>query len=99
MSMKIHGIPRTLYWWQKLTYPRRQVPLTERGETQEQEFPWRMGRCRVFRLPLSRHAIAFGKWTGEQPRENVDGVPTLTFRVLDHPEDYYRGNVQEEPPY
>jgi hypothetical protein len=94
----IHPIWRTKYWWQKLTYPRRKVPLTEVGETQEQNFPWRLGKCRVFRLPLTRHAIAIGQWTGEQPHENVEGAPTLMFRPLDHPEDYFHvEDVQEEP--
>jgi hypothetical protein len=94
----IHPIWRTSFWWQKLAYPRRKVPLTEVGETQEQGFPWRIGKCRVFRLPFSRHAIAFGRWTGEQPHENVEGTPSLSFRQLDHPEDYFHA-VQEEEPY
>jgi hypothetical protein len=92
--MIIHPIWRTQRWWQKLKYPRRNVPLTEVGETQEQGFPWRTGTCRVFRFPFTRHAIAIGKWTGEQAHETVDGTPSLTFRALDHPEDYF--HVQDE---
>jgi hypothetical protein len=94
--MIIHPIWRTQRWWQKLTYPQRKVPLTEIGETQEQGYPWRMGTCRVFRLPFSRHAIAIGKWTGQQPRETVDGFPTLTLRPLDHPEDYFHVSEQDQ---
>ena len=93
--MIIHPIWRTQRWWQKLKYPRRDVPLTEIGETQEQGYPWREGTCRVFRLPFSRHAIAIGKWTGQQPHETVDGTASLTFRPLDHPEDYF--HVSEQP--
>jgi hypothetical protein len=90
----IHEIGRTKYWWQKLTYPKRKVHLTEIGSTQESGFPWRLGKCRVFRFPFTRHAIAIGKWTGQQPHENVEGTPTLMFRALDHPEDYF--HVQED---
>ena len=86
-------------WFQFLVYPRRDVPLTEVGETQESEFPWRMGKCRVFRLPFSTRAVALGKWTGFQPRETIDGQPTLTFRELDHWEDYARGPVQQNLDY
>lgn len=97
MILRIHRIwPTRDYWWQKLRYPRRNVPLTEVGETQEQGFPWREGKCRVFRIPFSTHAIAIGKWTGRQSHENVDGSPVLNFRVLDHPEDYF--HVQENTP-
>lgn len=92
--MRIRRIWLTDHWWQKITYPRRDVPLTERGETQESGFPWRTGECRVFRIPFTVHAISFGKWTGAQPHETVDGLSVLTFRVLDHPEDYF--HVQED---
>lgn len=69
--------------------------MTEIGETQESEFPWRIGRCRVFRLPLTPHAVAVGKWTGYQPRETVDGIPTLKFRTLDHWEDYVEQTTEQ----
>lgn len=85
--MRIHRLGR-VWWWQKLTYPRRSVPLSERGQTQESGFPWRIGQCRVFRFPMTRHAIAVGKWTGYQPRETIEGQPTLKFRQLEHWEDY-----------
>lgn len=90
----IHRLGRKR-WWQKLKYPRRNVPLTERGETQESGYPWRIGQCRVFRLPFSKHAIAIGKWTGFQPRETVEGQPTLKFRAIEHWEDVVHVEPQE----
>ena len=95
--MPIHYIWFTNLWFQFLVYPRKNVPLTEIGETQEAEYPWRIGKCRVFRLPFTRRAIAVGKWTGYQPRETVDGQTVLKFRVLDHPEDYYRVQQNKRP--
>jgi hypothetical protein len=86
------------FWFQRFVYPRHPAPLTETGLSQEREFPWREGRIRVFRMPLTRSAIALGKWTGEQDHENVDGIPTLTFRQLDHPEDYFHAVLDEDPP-
>lgn len=96
--MKIHRIWFTQRWFQFLKYPRRKgTPLTEIGETQEQGYPWRKGSCRVFRLPLSKRAVAIGRWTEYQPRETVDGEPALKFRPLDNPEDYF--HVHEGPSY
>jgi hypothetical protein len=93
---RIHRILWTSLWFQFLVYPRRNVPLTEVGETQEQGFPWRMGKCRVFRVPFTKRAVALGKWTGYQPRETIDGIPTLTFKELPHWEDYTRERVQQD---
>jgi hypothetical protein len=89
-----HPLPFS-FFWETLTYPPRKSPLMEGGLAQEEGFPWRTGKCRVFRAPFSRQAFAIGRWTGEQPRENVDGIPSLSFRPLDHPEDFY--HVQEDP--
>lgn len=94
--MKTYPIWPFNLWFQFLSYPRRDVPLTERGSTQESQYPWRIGRCRIFRIPGTRRAISIGWWTGYQPRENVEGTPTLSLRPLDHPEDYF--HVQEDRP-
>ena len=93
---RIHRIFWTQFWFQFLVYPRRNVPLTEIGETQESGYPWRIGKCRVFRFPLTKRAVAFGKWTAFAPRETVDGIPTLRFKQLDHWEDYVNGPVQQD---
>jgi hypothetical protein len=84
----IHHIWFTHFWFQFLVYPRRNVPLTEIGETQEAGYPWRVGRCRVFRLPLTRRAVAVGKWTSYIRREQVEGFTTITMRELPNWEDY-----------
>ena len=91
--MAEHNLPLS-FFWQTVTYPRRRNPLMEGGLAQEEDFPWREGRCRIFRAPFTRHAIAVGKWTGEQPHENVDGTPSLSLRPLENPEDFF--HVQEE---
>jgi hypothetical protein len=79
----------TPLWWEGTAYRRLPAPLTESVETQEDEFPWRVGRARIIRIPFTRKAMAVGRWTGEQPHEIVDGIPLLNFRPLDHPEDYF----------
>jgi len=84
----------TPLWGERFVYRRLPAPLTERGGGQEEVYPWRTGVCQFFRLPFTRQAIAIGRWTGEQPRENVDGIPSLMLRPLDHPEDYF--HVQNE---
>lgn len=93
---RIHAIWFTSLWFQFLCYPRRDVPLTERGESQEAEYPWRTGSCQVFRLPFTKRAVAIGKWTGYQPRETVEGQPTLTFKPLDHWEDYIGEHLRQD---
>lgn len=83
---------------ERFVYHRLPAPLTERGESLESGFPWRKGTCRFFRLPFTRQAIAVGRWTGEQPRENVEGIPSLTFRQLEHPEDYFHVDKAQARP-
>ena len=72
----------TQRWIQFLVYAHRQVPLTEIGRTQEAGYPWRVGKCRVFRIPFTTRAIAFGKWTGHQEREWVEGDMTFKMREI-----------------
>lgn len=93
--MATHSLWRTAWWWEPVTYRRLPAPLTERGTGLESGYPWRTGTCRIFRVPFTRKGIAIGRWTGEQPRENVDGIPSLTFQPLEHPEDYF--HVGQEP--
>lgn len=91
---KIHAIWLTRYWFQFLVYPHRSVPLTEIGETQEGGYPWRVGRCRVFRVPLTRRAVAIGQWTSYQERDMVEGHDTFIMRELPNWEAYT--NVQPQ---
>ena len=92
--MAEHNLPLS-FFWDVITYPPRRNPLFEGGVAQEEDFPWREGPCRIVRAPFSRKALAVGKWTGEQPHENVDGIPTLTLRPLENSEDFF--HVQEDP--
>jgi hypothetical protein len=90
------------FYWERFRYSRLPAPLTERAAGLEECYPWRTGNCRIFRLPYSRWAIAVGRWTGQQAHENVDGIPSLTFRPLDHPEDYFHavlGEPKNRPGY
>lgn len=84
---RVRRIWLTHFWFQFLVYPRRDVPLTEIGQTQEAGYPWRIGRCRVFRAPFTRRAVAVGQWTGYQEREIVDGSDTFRLRELPRWED------------
>lgn len=83
-------------WWERVVYRDLPAPLVQRGRNLESEFPWRIGIGLIVRLPFSRRAFSAGWWTGEQPRENVDGFPSLSLRPLDHPEDYF--HVLDEQP-
>jgi hypothetical protein len=70
-------------WVQFITYPAgsRGLPLTERGNTQETEFPWRAGACRIFRIPFTRRAIALGRWVGSLEDKDEE-EPSLKMRPL-----------------
>lgn len=71
-------------WVQYLVYPTdSRPPLTEKGHTQETEFPWRAGLCRVFRLPFTRRALALGRWVDSFEDKNED-EPSMAMRPLPH---------------
>lgn len=76
-------------WLDRGRYQHLPAPLVKKTVGLEERYPWREGKCVIFRLPFMRRTVVIGRWTGEQPRENVDGIPLLTFRALDHPEDYF----------
>jgi hypothetical protein len=84
------------FWGERFSYRSRKAPLIQRGGNQESEFPWRIGVGVIFRIPFSRHAFAVGKWTGEQPHENVDGIPALSLRPLENPEDYFHVDERQD---
>lgn len=83
-------------WSESVVYRDRKSPLIQRGRNLESEFPWRTGVGLIVRFPLSRRAFSFGWWNGEQPRENIDGFPSLSLRPLDHPEDYFHVLDQQQ---
>lgn len=79
--MRVWLLPGS-FWIQKLYYPNpRPLPLTEKGNTQETEFPWRSGECWVFRIPFTRHAFALGRWVESHEAPGED-EPTLYMRPL-----------------
>ena len=42
-------------------YHRKPIPIVEVGHTQETEFPYRVGRCLVFRVPFTKPGFYLGK--------------------------------------
>lgn len=45
-----------------MRYPAGQWPIVDLGSSHEVDEPWRLGRCLVLRLPLSRVAAVIGWW-------------------------------------
>lgn len=90
-------------WSERVVYRNRRSPLIQRGRNLESDFPWRVGVGVILRLPFSRHAISFGWWNGEQPKEIAEGFPTLSLRPLDNPEEFFHAVPKqregEQPPY
>lgn len=71
------------FWLEKCDWGAADAPLLKRGIGQEEEFPWRTGECIIIRAPFTAFALAFGRWTGEQPHEHDEDGPRLSFRKLD----------------
>jgi hypothetical protein len=63
--MKAHDIGER-YYWQRLFWHTDDPPLVHRTTTQEIEHPYRYGTCVVVRMPLTKVALAVGKWRGEK---------------------------------
>lgn len=55
--------------------------LAVRGETQEIEYPFRLSKPIMIRLPFYR-VLVIGKWTGEQPDEETALNTAMQGRVL-----------------
>ena len=58
---QIHDIGKH-HFVHTMEYPTKKFPIIDKGETQEIEDPYRNGRSLVFRIPLSRTALVFGRW-------------------------------------
>lgn len=58
---QIHDIGKH-HFVHTMKYPAKNFPIIDKGETQEIEDPYRNGRSLVFRIPLSRLALVFGRW-------------------------------------
>jgi hypothetical protein len=46
-----------LQYWHK-----KALPIVEIGSTTEAEFPYRLGKCLVFRVPFTHPGYYFGLW-------------------------------------
>jgi len=44
-------------------YHRKPLPIVEKGWTQEANYPFRKGKCLVFRVPFTKPGFYLGKWT------------------------------------
>lgn len=49
------------------------MPLIQRGETYEDEYPYRTGESVVLRLPLTNWAVIFGYWNLPDPDATAPG--------------------------
>ena len=63
----VHNIGRL--FTHRFSYPRREFPIVDRGNTQEVTWPFRVSRPLVVRLPHSRHGFVVGWWGQELPEE------------------------------
>jgi len=70
------------FWVERCSYPAPDAPLSQRGRGMEERHPWRYGDCHILRLPLTRHALAVGRWTDRQTQADLDGEPVLVLRSL-----------------
>jgi hypothetical protein len=67
----VHNIGESMYV-HTMQYPSNHFPITEPGHTQEIESPYRVGKGRVFRLPLTKHAVVIGRW--QEPKEEESAL-------------------------
>lgn len=70
-------------------------PLAERAKFQEETYPWRYGECFVFRVPLTNHALAIGRYSGDRAGDvDMDG-PMVEMTALEDWEFYVREEEDE----
>lgn len=50
------------FFTHRMEYPSTDFPLIDLGVTQEIDFPFRLGRSVIFRIPCLRHAVVVGRW-------------------------------------
>jgi hypothetical protein len=67
---KVHDIGSKFYV-HRMAYPSTKFPLSERGFTQEIDFPYRDGKCLVVRIPLTRQAVCVGVWGDDRDEEEA----------------------------
>lgn len=77
--------PRTVgtVFWHTIRYPDGlHVPLINRSTTTEVEPPFRTGKCRIFKVPLTNRALVLGRWS-MRLSESSAYHHALGMRVLD----------------
>ena len=66
--MKTYGL---LYGGKLEYWHRHLLPIVEVGTTQETEFPYRKGKCLVFRAPFTHPGFYLGVWV-DKPDIHMD---------------------------
>ena len=66
-----------------MEYPTNKFPIIDKGHTQEIDWPFRMGKAAVLRLPFTRRALVIGVWTGRQD-EHAALSSAIGARSIDH---------------
>lgn len=74
LSGEIHDIGRL--YFSTITYPSREIPLWDVGWTGETDEPYRIGACRVIRVPLTKCGVVIGWWGSPGAEED-----TLAFAI------------------
>lgn len=55
----------------RVQYLDKERHLPEVGWTAETDYPWRMGRCLVFRIPFTHLGLGLGLWGPEGDEEET----------------------------
>jgi hypothetical protein len=65
-------------------YHRKSLPIIEQGWTQETEYPFRKGKCYVFRAPFTFPGFVLGKWVkgSELNHEDDDNIDARLAEIL-----------------
>ena len=66
---------------QGINYLNPRGPLAETGWSQETEYPYRAGKCIVFRIPRTKYGLAVG-WWGEERDEAVALTDAIGLREI-----------------
>lgn len=67
---QIHDIGNSHYVHQ-MDYPSRKFPIIDKGNTQEIEWPYRVGNALVFRVPFTTKAFVLGHWVSRKDEEDA----------------------------
>ena len=54
-----------------MSYPSRKFPVVDKGNTQEIEYPFRVGQSVVLRVPFTKQAVVLGRWVSSKPETDA----------------------------